>query len=118
MKNFLPFALIFAVLLLSIGQAQAQVTGTVAPGVLPSRWDHSQWHTMELNDYYSQTSDCQLFYERTAALRRSYYADKFDYNEELRGRGTTQAGESLKTNMTATRSKIEEQQPPRFSCPW
>jgi len=101
------FLLLFVVLMVvpggHLGAVLVGGTQVWPGGVGPSGWNHSQWHSMGLNDYYQQTSDCKLFYQRTALLRKGYHA--------LKAQGPHD-------QMARLYAQVQEQQPARFSCPW
>lgn len=128
MKKTILSGLIFAtVLMFAAGSAFAQSVsvpqvpkGGYAPDAIPGQgpgmWDKSSPHTMALNDYYSQTNECQLFYNETAPLRRDYYNKKFQHSENMRSRNRD--GVQTRSDLGDLENRIEKQQPPRFSCPW
>jgi hypothetical protein len=78
--------------------------GNLMPGG-PSFWGHNP-RSMGVVDYLSQTNECQMFYSRTAQLRK-------DYREMLRHRDEWTAAE-----LAALTHEIQSRQPIRFSCPW
>jgi hypothetical protein len=102
-------ALLFALIVMVSGTAAVARAdglrggaGNLIPGG-PTFWGHNP-RSMGVVDYLSQTNECQMFYSRTAQLRR-------DYREKLDAPGTA-------TELAALTDAIQRQQPIRFSCPW